>query len=132
MDIKELLRDKRAMTDGVWVNPMPGREVEVLARAFTPQYRERLDGLFQEWRRLYGSERLAPANVTMPALADLVVEELIGGIRGLKDGDTEVSLDQVKAFAGMPEGAPIYQMLLSAVERADARRESDAKAAAGN
>lgn len=133
MQIKELLRDKRALTDGVTVAPMgDDEELRVTARGFTQRYRQRIDTTTKKLSRQYGKLEKIPADLYQTTLAGILMEELIIDVTGLRDGDRDLPLAEVRVLAESPEGEPLYQTLLMAVQMVDSRREADAEEAGKN
>lgn len=133
MDIKELLRDERAMTDGVWIQPMGEKEdLRVRTRGLTPQYKQRVEAGTNKLRRRYGKLEDVPPAVLHEKLGALLMDELIIEVQGLRDGGREMPLNEVRALVMEPRGEPLYQLLLASAQMADARREADVEDASGN
>lgn len=134
MNIDEVMRDPRAMDDGVWVSPNPNHPgFRVRARVRGQKHNQRISSRQAEWARIYGS-RGAPQEIVQRAGADILFDECIVEFEGITASASfpDVSYDAVKRYCGSAQGHPLYVLFLTAVDMAEGRRAADTEEAEGN
>ena len=138
MKLSKLIRDQRAIEDGMWIQPDPAEEIEFLARGATPKFKARRDAAFRRLAQSYaGSAKDADraAAVRSKMLGEIVFDECIIDVRGVwhdEEKTRPATVAEVRAIACTPEGEPALNLAFSAIEQVTERRKSDIEAAEGN
>jgi hypothetical protein len=135
--LSRLIRDTRAITDGVWTQPDPTEEIEFLTRGETAKFRQRRDAVFTRLRAFGGGKRNAEKReaARIKMLAEVLFDECIIDVRNVWHDDARTkaaTLDEYRALASTMEGEPAFNLAYAAMEQVSQRRQEDADDAEGN
>lgn len=134
MQIKTQLRDEKAIEGGVWVPVFDADKssFEVLARGFTPTWRQRYNKALARLNKAWHGVDNVPPELQQREAANILFDECVIDVRGLMDGDRPVTIQEARTYCEQLRGAPLYAKFLDAVQTVDARREADAEDLSGN